>query len=303
MKTTIPALLLAALLPAVLPLAAAGQPAPPQTSTVPLRNGVYLLRGGSNAVLAVGTDGAVLVDSEFRNPDGLLQRIADITSVPVRYVVNTHAHPDHTGGNVRLAGLGAIIVATEGAADAMAQPFAGPNGREEPPIDAAGLPRETFQGSRTIVVGGQEARIIEAPRSHSASDAYVHFPAANVIVMGDLHHSNEYPVYDANMGCRCGSFEGNLQAYDAMLALADDDTLFVPGHGGPTNRREVAAYVAMLRRVRDEVSMAIGRGLNADDVVALRLLADDRSPTWPGPDNRDAFIRVLFNALTTGVGR
>ena len=117
-----------------------------------------------------------------------------------------------------------------------------------------------------------------------------------MLVMGDLHHSNEYPVYDAQIGCRCGSYEGNLRAYDEMLAAGNDRTTYIPGHGGPTTKAEVAAYVAMLRRIRDQVGALIAQGRTADEVVAARLLAEDRSPTTPGPDNRYQFIRTLRGA-------
>jgi len=287
-------------------LATAALPAqrgPVAITDIDLGNGIHLLGGGSNSVLAIGTDAAILVDAKFGQPEALVAKVRELTALPVRYVVNTHAHPDHTGANAAFAGTGATVVATELAASWMARPFRAPNGNDDPPIAEAGRPTETFAGATTVAIDGQRAVVTEVPRSHSEGDAYVFFPDANVLVMGDLHHSNEYPVYDAEMGCLCGSFEGNLQAYDAMLAVADDETAIVPGHGGLTNRREVVAYVAMLRRIRDTVQRLLDEGRDADEVVAMQLLADDRSPTSPGPDNRDQFIRTLYNALSTGQGR
>jgi glyoxylase-like metal-dependent hydrolase (beta-lactamase superfamily II) len=162
---------------------------------------------------------------------------------------------------------------------------------------------ETFADRRTVTIDGQRAELTALPPSHTDGDAFVFFPAANVLIMGDLHHSNEYPVYDADTGCRCGSYEGSLQAYDAMLAAGNDRTIYIPGHGGPTTRAEVTAYVGMLRRIRDQVGTLIADGRTADEVVAMKLLAADRSPTTPGPDNRDQFVRTLYGALKTGQGR
>lgn len=242
------------------------------------------------------------MDALFGMPEALVTKVGELTTRPVRYVINTHAHPDHTGANAAFAAKGATVVATAATASWMARPFVTPMGTSTPPIAESARPRETFSGSRTISVAGLTAQVTEVPRSHSEGDAFVYFPGANVLVMGDLHHSNEYPVYDVTMGCLCGSFDGNLRAYDMMLAVANATTRIIPGHGGVTNKAEVTAYVAMLRRIRDEVRTLIAAGRTEDEVVALKLLANDKSPTSPGPDNRDQFIRTLYGALKTGKG-
>ena len=277
---------------------------PANVTSTDLGNGVYLLNAGSNSVLAVGTDGAIVVDTNFSfQSEAFVRKVTELTTLPVKYVINTHSHPDHVGGNEAFAAKGAIVVATAGAAKWMAMEYQTGRG-SDPPVPVAGRPRETFTDRRTVTIPGQRADAIAVPpRAHSEGDAFVYFPAANVLVMGDLHHSNEYPVYDADTGCRCGSYEGNLQAYDAMLAVANDQTKIVPGHGGLTNKAEVTAYVAMLRRVRDQVDKLIAEGKTVDEVVAAKLLADDKSTTSPGPDNRDPFIRTLYNAQKTGQGR
>lgn len=280
----------------------AGGRGPVVPTTRDLGGGLTLITAGSNSVLAVGRDGAILVDTHFGGP-AVVAKVAELTRLPLKFVVNTHSHPDHTGGNADFARQGAIVVATTNAATRMAEDFPSPRGGFDPAVPPEGRPKEMFTDRRTVAIDGQRADLTAFPPAHTDGDLFVYFPAANVIVMGDLHHSNEYPVYDADMGCRCGSYEGNLRAYDAMLAAGNDRTTYVPGHGGPTTKAEVTAYVAMLRRVRDQVTAQIAQGRTADEVVALKLLADDKSPTWPGPDNRDQFIRTLYNALRSGQGR
>jgi cyclase len=122
-------------------------------------------------------------------------------------------------------------------------------------------------------------------------------------VMGDLHHSNEYPVYDTTGGCQCGSYDGNIEADKLVLKMANDKTIIVPGHGGATNKKELAAYIVMLEKVRADISALITAGKSADEVVAAKPLANDKSVQPGGPDNRDSFVRVLYLALKTGVGK
>jgi len=280
----------------------AGGRGPIVPTTRDLGGGLTMIIAGSNSVLAVGGDGALLIDTHFGGP-AVVAKVAELTRLPIRYVVNTHSHPDHTGANVDFARQGATIVSTENASARMAQDFPSPRGGFDPAVPPEGRPKETFNNRRTIAINGQRVDLTALPPAHTDGDLFAFFPQANVVVMGDLHHSNEYPVYDADSGCRCGSYEGNLRAYDAMLAVGNERTVYVPGHGGPQSKAEVATYVAMLRRVRDQVAARIAEGRTLDEVVAEKLLADDRSPTWPGPDNRDQFVRTLYNALKTGQGR
>lgn len=181
-------------------------------------------------------------------------------------------------------------------------PFTGGDGTPRPPIDKAGWPTRTYDKATTLSIPGQSLRLIPVRTSHGEGDAMVFFPQANVLVLGDLHHSHEYPVWDAATGCQCDSYEGNLQLYRQALRLADNDTRIVPGHGGLINKAQVTAYVAMLEKVRDQVRAMIAQGRSRDEVVAARLLADDHSPQPGGPDNRDSFVATLYTALKTGVG-
>lgn len=269
-----------------------------------LASGVYLLSAGSNAVLVTGKKEAMLVDALIAaQADPLAAKVGELTKLPVKYLVNTHYHGDHTGGNVVFHKLGAEIVATENAAKTMAREVPNARGTMNPALAVEGRPTQTFSGKKTLKVSGKTLRITQMPVSHTDGDAVVFIPEANVMVMGDLHHSNEYPVYDTTAGCQCGSYDGNIAADKAVLKMVNDKTIIVPGHGGVTNKAELTAYVAMLEKVRDQVVGMIKDGKSADDVVAAKLLADNPAVQPGGPDNRDSFIKVLYEAEKSGRGK
>lgn len=271
-------------------------------TTTPLGGGAYQLSAGSNALLVVGKSEAVLIDSLMFNPDKLAEAVRAITPLPVRTVITTHAHRDHTGGNALFASMGAKVIATPAAARRISEPSTNPRGEVDPPIAREGWPTRLYAKTTDIAAGGLRLRFIPVQHSHTDGDAMVFLPAANVLVLSDLHHSHEYPVYDAQSGCKCGSYEGNLRVYDQALKLANDRTRIIAGHGGVTNKAEVAAYVVMLRNIRDKVRAMIAQGMSKEEVVAAKPLADDRSVQPGGPDNRDAFIATLYTALKTGEG-
>jgi len=270
---------------------------PIEISVTDVGNGVTLFSAGSNSVLVVGTDAAILVDTLLPNAEGFPAKVAAVTNRPIKYVLNTHDHADHTGNNEAFAKMGAIVVSTERAAAIMANPPApGPNGPSFQPLAPAARPTEMFTGTKTVTAGGVRAVMTQVAPAHTEGDAFVYFPDKNVLAMGDLHHSNEYPVWTS-------SFEGNLQAYDAMLKIVNDQTKIVPGHGPVTNRRDVSAYIAMLRRVRDQIDALVKQGKTVDEVAAMQLLANDSTPYPGGPDNKDRFIQTLYNAEKTGQGK
>ncbi|MGC3979753.1 MAG: MBL fold metallo-hydrolase [Steroidobacteraceae bacterium] len=266
--------------------------------------GVYLLSAGSNAVLVVGKKEAILVDALVAaQAEPLVKKVAELTNLPVKYVVNTHYHGDHTGANAAFRKLGAEVISTEEAAKTMAREVPNARGTMNPPLAVEGRPTQTYKGSKTIKIDGKTVKMTQMPVSHTDGDAVVYIPQANVLIMGDLHHSNEYPVYDTVAGCQCGSYDGNIKADKKVLKMANDKTVIVPGHGEVTNKAELKAYIEMLEKVRDQVNAMIKEGKSADEVVAAKLLAANPAVHAGGPDNRDSFIRVLYEALKTGRGK
>ena len=271
-------------------------------TTTKIGGGLYMLSAGSNAVVAVGDKQVILVDTLFNDPDKTVAAVRAITPLPVKYVVNSHSHRDHTAANAAFAGLGAVVISTPKAAERIALSSRNPRGGEEPPIAKAGWPTVTHDKPTTISIPGQSLRFIPVEVSHTDNDAMVFFPKANVLILGDLHHSHEYPVWDAQNGCACGSYEGNLRVYRQALALTNARTRIVAGHGGLTDKAEVQAYVVMLETVRDKVKALIAQGLTKEQVIVAKPLAGDRSVQPGGPDNADTFIGTLYTALTTGKG-
>lgn len=282
--------------------AAAQNPFMAPIKATPITADLVMLSAGSNAVLAVGDKSAILVDTLFFNPDKLAEAVRAVTPKPVAFVVNTHAHRDHTGANALFAGMGAKVVSTSAAARRIGEPSTNPRGETQPPIDKAGWPTITYDKAAKVSVPGESLDFLPVEPSHMDGDALIFFPRQNVLVMGDLHHSHEYPVYDGVSGCKCGSYEGNLRVYRRAIGMIDDATKVVPGHGGLTNRAELIAYVAMLEKVRDAVKREVAAGKSKQEVIAMRLLADDRSVQPGGPDNADAFVATLYEAIKSGVG-
>ena len=268
-----------------------------------IAKGVYLLSAGSNSVLVVGSKDAVVVDALVAAQSApLVKKVGELTKLPVSTVINTHYHGDHTGANEGFRKLGAAVVATEDAARTMARATPNARGALNPALPEGGRPTVTFTGQKTVKGADHTFKLVEMPPSHTDGDAIVQIPEANVIIMGDLHHSNEYPVYDTTAGCQCGSYAGNLEADRIVAKLANDKTIIIPGHGGPTNKAELLAYITMLEKVRDDVQAMIKAGKSADEAVAAKPLANDKSVQPGGPDNRDSFVRQLYLALKTGYG-
>jgi glyoxylase-like metal-dependent hydrolase (beta-lactamase superfamily II) len=266
--------------------------------------GVFLLEAGSNAVLVVGKKEAVLVDALIgAQAEPLAKKVAEITKLPVKYVINSHYHGDHTGGNEVFRKLGAEIISTEDAARTMARATPNARGTMNAALPSAARPTITYSGKYTLTAADHTFKMVEMPVSHTDGDAVVTITQNNIVIMGDLHHSHEYPVYDTVAGCQCGSYDGNLEADRMVVKMSNDQTKIVPGHGGLTDKKELATYITMLEKVRSDVQSMISAGKSADEAIAAKPLANDKSVQPGGPDNRDSFIRQLYAALKTGVGK
>jgi glyoxylase-like metal-dependent hydrolase (beta-lactamase superfamily II) len=235
-----------------------------EVTTEKLADGIYMLMGaGGNLGLAVGNDAVFLIDDQYAPLTPKIQAaIAAITRKPVQFVLNTHWHDDHTGGNERFAEAGALIVAHDNVRKRMSteQFLAFFKMRVEPSPKAA-LPLVTFSTDVTFHINGDEVVALHFPAAHTDGDTIVHFRRADVIHMGDIHFNYLYPFIDSSSG---GSADGVIAAVDRALALATDRTKIIPGHGPLASKGDLQAYRDMLATVAGPDQVA-DRGRQVDE--------------------------------------
>lgn len=244
----------------------------------PVRDNVYLLVGsGGNITVQAGDEGLLLVDSQYAPlSERILARIAELTPAAPRYLVNTHYHPDHTGGNANLQAAGAELVAHENLRLRMLDPPVGERGPDSGPD--SGLPTRTYSGGHyDLFFNGEGIRLLHQPAAHTDGDSFVHFRRADVIATGDVYVTNMYPFIDEAAG---GSIQGIIAAANALLELMipaqgqDGGTLVVPGHGRLSDRGDVVAWRDMLTIIRDRIQAMIDRGMSLQEVQAARPTQD-----------------------------
>ncbi|MEP4379293.1 MAG: MBL fold metallo-hydrolase [Alphaproteobacteria bacterium] len=266
---------------AVLPGVASAQ----QISSV--ADGIHVIQGqGGNIGVSVGGDGVFMIDDQFAPATpAILDQIKTVTDQPVRFLVNTHFHRDHTGGNENLGKAGVLIFAHDNVRARLLSADA----------PKAALPVVTFNDATTFHMNGQTVRVFHTANAHTDGDAMIHFQEADVIHMGDTFFNGFYPFIDARSG---GSVEGVFAAIDTVLALADDDTVIIPGHGPVGNRADLMAYRDMLTKVRDSISPLIADGKSVEAIVAAKPTAEFDAEWGGGFLNPERFLRVMHAALT-----
>jgi cyclase len=267
--------------------------------TTDLGNKTYRLEGqGGNITVAVGTDGIIMVDGQFAPLSAKIKAaIAAISPLPIKYLINTHFHGDHTGGNENFARDGAVVVAQDNIRIRLAAGTTnGINGGKTPPVPAAGLPTETYiGGSKTVQVGGRTAVLTHIPNGHTDGDSYVYFADANVIATGDTsNNTKKYQTIDFANG---GDVRGMIAANDAFLKLGNGDTKYVVGHGPLAMRADVQEFHDMLVIARDRVEKLFNEGKSEAEVVAMRPLADLDAKWAVNDSGAIAFTRMVYNSF------
>ncbi|MCZ6673404.1 MAG: MBL fold metallo-hydrolase [Verrucomicrobia bacterium] len=239
-----------------------------QIRTTHLAGSVYMLEGsGGNIGVSVGADGVIMVDDQFAPlTSKIVAAIQEISDQPIKFLVNTHLHGDHTGGNENLGKMGALIFAHDLVRDRLVSRTRNrQTGVYGPGAPEGGLPVVTFKNTVTLPINGEEVRVIKMPPAHTDGDSIVNFTGSNVIHMGDVYRTITYPYVDTHRG---GSFKGTLAALDAVLELAAEDTILLPGHRAPSNKKEMRAWRNMLKTIGDRVQASIDNGDTLEQTLA-----------------------------------
>jgi glyoxylase-like metal-dependent hydrolase (beta-lactamase superfamily II) len=271
-----------------------------EVKTIDLGNKTYMLDGvGGNITIAVGTDGIIMVDSQFAPMhDKLKEAIAKLSPFPIKYVINTHYHPDHVGGNAAFHKDGATIVAHDNIRVRLAAgTINGLTGNRSQPVAADGLPTSTYQvGGMKVVVGGRVAEVSHVINAHTDGDSWVTFADANVMALGDTYSSRNYPNIDWGNG---GGIDGMILATERYLKAANATTKIVPGHGPLSNRAELQAFHDMLVTVRDRVKKLFDEGKSEQDVLAANPIADldSKWAATQGLATNATFLRNVYNSF------
>ncbi|MEE9229256.1 MAG: MBL fold metallo-hydrolase [Acidobacteriota bacterium] len=269
-----------------------------EIKTIRIDDGLHMMTGsGGNLAVSVGGDGAFLVDDQFAPLTEKIQAaISKITDKPVRFVINTHWHHDHVGGNENFGKAGSLIVAHENVRKRMSvEQFLEAFDNRVPASPAGALPVITFTDSVTFHWNDEEIHIFHVENAHTDGDAVVHFKNSNALHTGDLYFNGFYPFIDVSSN---GSIEGVIRGADKILKMIDDSTKIVPGHGPLSNKKELKAYRDMLADVRDAVSSLVAAGKTKEEVLAAKPTQPWDAKWGGGFLNPDEFTDIIYTDLS-----
>jgi len=265
----------------------------------PLSDTVTVIKGrGGNIAVSAGEDGVFIIDDQIKPlTDQLLAAIRDISGEPIRFVINTHYHGDHVGGNETLGKAGSVIIAHDNIRQRMtSDQFSRFFNETTPAWPKDSLPVVTFNDRVTLHFNGEAVDAHHVPRGHTDGDCIVHFTVSNVIHMGDIFFNGLYPFIDLDGG---GSIQGMITAVDLGISLADGETRVITGHGPPvSNRAGLIEYRAFLVKARDNVQALVDQGMTLEQAVAVKPTAEwDEAlgKIWIKPAQMVTFI---YNSLT-----
>jgi cyclase len=268
-----------------------------EIKTTDLGDNVYMLEGqGGNITVAVARDGIIMVDGEYAPlHDKIKAAITLISNQPIKYLINTHFHGDHTGGNEPFAKDGVTIVAEANVKKRLeAGTTSGLTGAKTPPAPADALPSKTYTGAFKIRLAGRVADLNHIANAHTDGDTYIWFKTANVLSTGDTFTNGRYPNIDFANG---GNIKGMIAASDIYLKLTNAKSRIVPGHGPIADKAALTEYHTMLVTARDRMAKLVKDGKSEDDVVAAKPFADLDTKWAPTELASKNFIRVVYHSI------
>ena len=248
---------------------------------------VYMFQGsGGNIGVSVGEDGVYLIDSQFAAlTPKIITEVKKLSDQPIKFLVNTHHHGDHTGGNENLSAMGTYIIAHDNVRTNLAGK---PDGT---------LPLITFNDKLSIHLNGEKTLLYHVENAHTNGDTVIFFTESNILHTGDTYFKGRYPFIDLNDG---GSVNGYISAVEKALMLIDDDTKIIPGHGDLSNKKEYQSFLAMMKELRTAILKEIEQGKSESEVAsnsALTKIFDDQGYSWPFIDS-EKIRRIFYKSLS-----
>jgi len=265
-------------------------------TTTKITDNIYMLQGsGGNIGVLTGDEGTLMIDDQFAPlSEKIKSAIQEISDKPVNYLINTHWHGDHTGGNENFANDGALIIAHENVRERMSKDQVRPFGRTTNASPEMAWPKMTFNDKLNFHFNNHNINVIHVHDAHTDGDAFVYFAEANVLHMGDCFFKDRFPFIDTALG---GSPEGAIKATSIALMICDDETKIIPGHGSLANKEDLKRYFDMILTMRDRITSAIKSDKTLEETLDANLTEGFEG--WgDGFINDEKIVKTLYNAYS-----
>ncbi|MBT7952304.1 MAG: MBL fold metallo-hydrolase [Gammaproteobacteria bacterium] len=265
--------------------------------TIEVRDGIYMLMGaGGNIGVSVGEDGVFLIDDQFAPlTEKITAAVAKLSDLPIKFLINTHWHGDHTGGNENLGKENVLIVAHDNVHARMSVDTLNAFGSTTPASPKAALPVITFNDTVTFRLNGHEIRAFHQSNAHTDGDSIIQFKEANVLHMGDIFFNGFYPFIDTSSE---GSINGVIRTVEHILDMVDDETKIIPGHGQLADKKALKKYLEIMTIIRSRMQKLIDEGKSVDEIVAMKPYADYDEKLGGGFMKPERFMRIVYDSLT-----